>query len=420
MSGGFLDRQRATRLMAEKGLAALILAQPESLQYAAGTFPGVASLWRRAGAAFIVVPADPEAPLAAVVGDLQAESFARASGIADTRSHPIWVEASLLEAGTEAVGDIAAAIVAADRARGRQPGFARPATFDPTLSLALLRDILSERGLLDGTGAARLGLELGFVPAADLPLFERALPNAVFVDASPLVARLRMIKQPGEIAHLARAARLSVAGMRRLFGELREGLDAKALEELWQAGVEAEAGAGGPVSTWAYISVGADGFAPGGPARAGDVIKVDVGCVVAGYSSDGARTAVLGRASRAQRRIFDALQRAFDAGLAALRPGRPLREAHAAATAAMHGAGFSTYSRGHFGHSLGASIWSEEWPFISADCEVPVEPGMVLAFETPYYVKGLGGFIIEDQFLVTEAGLEEMAAFPRGLIEVAV
>src|SRR5207244_1297030 len=136
----------------------------------------------------------------------------------------------------------------------------------------------------------------------------------------------------------------------------------------------------------------------GGPARSGDIVKIDVGCVLSGYSSDGARTAVVGRANRAQRQVFDALHRAFDAGLAALRPGRPLREAHAAATAAMHAAGFTTYSRGHFGHSVGASIWSEEWPFIAADCDVLLQPAMAIAVEAPYYIRGLGGFIVEDQF----------------------
>ena len=89
---GFLDRRRAGRLMREEGLEALVLAQPESITYAAGAFPGVASFWRRAGAAFLLVPADEHQPLTAIVGDLQAKSFREASGIDDVRSHRIWVE----------------------------------------------------------------------------------------------------------------------------------------------------------------------------------------------------------------------------------------------------------------------------------------------------------------------------------------
>ena len=39
---GYLDRHRAARLMQEQGLSALVLAQPESITYATGAFPGVA------------------------------------------------------------------------------------------------------------------------------------------------------------------------------------------------------------------------------------------------------------------------------------------------------------------------------------------------------------------------------------------
>ena len=80
MVSGFLNRQHANRLMLEQGLSALVLAQPESITYAAGAFPGVAANWRRAGAAFLVVPCDAAEPLTAIVGDLQADTFKARSG----------------------------------------------------------------------------------------------------------------------------------------------------------------------------------------------------------------------------------------------------------------------------------------------------------------------------------------------------
>ena len=40
---------------------------------------------------------------------------------------------------------------------------------------------------------------------------------------------------------------------------------------------------------------------------------------------------------------------------------------------------------------------------------------MVLAVKSPYYVDGLGGFIIEDQVLVTETGIALMSRLPRDL-----
>ena len=194
------------------------------------------------------------------------------------------------------------------------------------------------------------------------------------------------------------------------------------MTELWKAGVSAEAARIGhppPQSSWAYISVAGDGFAPGGPAQPGDLIKIDIGCVVSGYSSDGGRTAVLGTPNADAVRIHDALRRAFDAGFALLRPGTPLRDIYRATSTCMWNQGFETYGRGHFGHGVGASIWSEEWPFIAADADAVLEPDMVMAFETPWYIDGLGGFIIEDQVLITEAGAEVMAPLPRELIRIS-
>jgi Xaa-Pro aminopeptidase len=43
---------------------------------------------------------------------------------------------------------------------------------------------------------------------------------------------------------------------------------------------------------------------------------------------------------------------------------------------------------------------------------------MVLAFECPWYVTGLGGFIVENQLLVTGDGIEVMNRLPDGLIEL--
>ena len=396
---GHLNRHRASLLMQEQGLSALILAQPESISYATGAFPGVATFWRRAGAALVVVPADENAPLAAIVGDLQAKSFAAQSAIADVRSHRIWVETDRFPFD--------------DPQRPKRSP--RPAQYDLAAALGLLRDVLADRSLLKG----RVGLELGFVPAADFPAFAAIAVD--WVDCTRIVEQMRAIKSGAEIDMLRHAAEYSRAGVAELTRSITVGMDAMRMTDIWRHATLAEATRRGqphPQSTWAYIAVAGDGFAPGGPAKAGDIIKIDVGCVVNGYSSDGGRTAVLGKPSADARRVFDALHRAFDAGLALMQPGTPLKEIYRATSTAMWDQGYETYGRGHFGHGVGASIWSEEWPFISAQSDAILEPGMVLAFETPWYIDGLGGFIIEDQLLITETSHEVMAPSRRDLIQV--
>lgn len=222
---------------------------------------------------------------------------------------------------------------------------------------------------------------------------------------------------------LRAAAEYAQTGLSELVSAVRPGMNAAQMTEIWRtAALDNARRSGGPLpqSAWAYIAVGGDGFAPGEPARPGDIIKIDVGCVINGYSSDGGRTAVLGKASTDAERVYDALRRAFDTGLRLIRPGAALKDIYDATATAMWDQGFETYGRGHFGHGVGASIWSEEWPFISATSDAVIETGMVLAFETPWYIDGLGGFIIEDQLLITEKGYEVMAPSPRDLITIKV
>ena len=51
--------------------------------------------------------------------------------------------------------------------------------------------------------------------------------------------------------------------------------------------------------------------------------------------------------------------------------------------------------------------------------EIAIEPGMVLAFETPFYAKGIGALTIEDQILVTESGVDVMTDMPREMLELS-
>ena len=396
---GHLDRRRAARLMQEQGLSALVLAQPESITYAAGAFPGVATFWRRAGAAFLIIPADASAPLTAIVGDLQAKSFAAASAIADVRSHRIWVETDRFPLR--------------DDGPRRSP---RPAQYSLRESINLLGEALREKTL-----SGRIGLELGFIPTADFPEFHSLA--VTWVDCTRLVERLRAIKHPDEIAKLRRAACHAASGVAQLLEQVAPGMTATEMSRIWKAAAEQDAirhGLPVPQSSWSYIAVGGDGFAPGGPAQPGDIIKVDVGCVIDGYSSDGARSTVLGTPRPEAQAIYDALHRAFDVGLALCTPGRPLAEIYRGIATCMWNQGYEGYGRGHFGHGVGASIWSEEWPFIADDAEAVLEPGMVMALETPWYIEGLGGFIIEDQLLVTATGVEVMAPLSRELRRLGI
>lgn len=414
MTMAYLDRQRAAKLMEREGIDALLLLTAETFTYATGAPAGVATMWRRAGAIAAVIPADPTLAEGAVVSDLFEAALRKASKIEDIRINPIWVETADI---TGATGDLAPEALIATAVKARGSGFARPETFDAALGFRLAADILHDRGLQNG----RIGVELDSLSVNDFRRLQEALPQAKLIDASRLVARLRMIKSPAEIEHLRTAVALSEAGIEALHRTIAIGVSRDALAAAWTGGVKDEAARRGVknlTGLWEYVSVGPNPWQQGGTVAEGSLIKVDVGCLISGYTSDTGRTFVCGKPTALQTRLFQGLEAAFAAGLAELKPGNAMSVVHRAATRAMADAGFPDFTRGHFGHGLGTGPGSEEWPFLSAESETILEPGMVLAFETPWYVDGVGGMIIEDQLLITENGHEIMNRLPRGLTSV--
>lgn len=410
-----LDRKRAERLMADAAIDALILLSPESFRHATGAAPGVATMWRKAGAVAALLPADPGLAQAAVVSDLFAPAFRKASHVADIRESPIWVETADLD-GTGPDLPPEERVARAWQAAGRRKGFERPETFDPVLCFNHLADLLRERGLAGG----RIGFEGSAISVSDFATFEAALGGIELVDASKLIARLKMVKTEQEIANLRLAVGIAETGIQALREAIAPGTTRDALAGVWESAVRGHADSGALSGTWEYVSVGGNPWDGNATVRHGDLVKVDVGCLVNGYTSDTGRTFVLGAPSPAQERLFDALLQGFTAGSAMLRPGMPLSEVHRVTLAAIRAAGFPGYTRGHFGHGLGASLGSEEWPFFSAESKEILEPGMVMAFECPWYVDGLGGMIIENQVLITETGHETMNTLPHDLVRVAV
>lgn len=393
--------------MTAAGLDALVLCAPHAFTYATGGSAGIAALFGRAGACFALVPVDPASSIAAVVGDLDEAAFRAASLIDDVRTHPLWIETGRLGSGPSVVGAVEAGWI------GRHEGFARPATFDIAMAAGALRDQLASRGL----GRARLGFDLSWVPARDRDTLAGLLAPAVVHDGSDVLDLLMAVKAEEEIRRLRRGAELAQAGLRTMARAAMVGDDAAALTAAFREGVvesAAETGEAAPPS-WHYIGIGVDPWSPGGRLGSGTLIKADVGCVVGGYSSDTSRNYVWGEPSRFAADLHSVVEAAHRAALDALGPGVRLAGVHAAATAALRSAGLQRFTRGHFGHGLGAGPFSEAWPFIAADSDAVAEPGMMLAVEVPIYVTGLGAMNLEDQVLVTQDGIELISTLPRNL-----
>ncbi|MDH4439620.1 MAG: Xaa-Pro peptidase family protein [Rhizobium sp.] len=406
-----IDRKRAQMLMQAADIEALVLFQPEAFRYAIGAPAGVATMWGRAGAAIAVVPADAGTPLGAVASDHAAGAIRAKAPDVDLRLHRIWIDTVDL-AGVAEVGDIDGFY------RRTGVGGPRPETFDCAQCFNLLGDLLAERGLCH----SRIGVDLEFMPAADFEALRQALPQITWVDGSTVLRRLRAVKTAGEIDRLRRAAQAAEGGLIRMASIIRPSVALAELSAAWKAGAQDTAKAGGFALSghWDFISVGPDLADLSAVVAPGTLIKADVGTLVDGYSSDGARSFTHGPASSLATDVFKALETAFAAGLEEIRPGNSFGAVHHTMVSSMRRDGFGEYFRGHFGHSVGGSVGIEEWPFFSAGNPELIESNMVVALEAPFYGQNFGALMIEDQFLVTPSGADCMNALPRGMRDVSV
>ena len=300
-----INRDRTQTLLEAEGLDALVLFQPENFRYATGVAAGVATMWGRAGSAIALVPADEKAKLGAVISD---HAYAAATHLGDRidfRTHRIWIDMVTVH-NAKTIEDINAAYRQANNVGPRAE------TFDQDAAFRLVGELLAERGL----SKAKIGVDLEFMPAADFAALKKALPSADWRDASTLVKRLCLIKNTHEIEYLRNAAHYAESGLENMLKTARRGSSLNALSAAWLDGASQEASRNGQVLSghWAYISTGPDLQDMKAELKEGDLVKADVGTLINGYSSDGARTYVCGKPDPLASEIYKVLQESFAVG----------------------------------------------------------------------------------------------------------
>jgi Xaa-Pro aminopeptidase len=142
----------------------------------------------------------------------------------------------------------------------------------------------------------------------------------------------------------------------------------------------------------------------------GDWIMFDVGCRFGGYGSDLARSYVYKEPSKRQKDYYRAIQKGREEAISLIRPGVMTEEILDAAIRAIRREGIPHFDRIGIGHGIGCDL--HEAPFLTKSNKMPIEKGMVICVETPYYEIGWGGIQLEDTILVTDDGVEFLSTLP--------
>ncbi len=308
---------------------------------------------------------------------------------------------------------------------GRDSFLVVPELERPLAALAPAGGEVDLRGWIDGADPYRMVVDPlpqeGRVAVSDRTWAAHVLalqgtaPGFTWSSASPVLGKLRAIKDADELDALRRAGaaadrafvdvvRLPFAGRRE--DEVAADL-ARLLREHGHSSVDFTIVAGGPNGASPHHEPGARVVLPG------DVVVMDFGGVLDGYCSDTTRTVVVGDPTPEQREVHGVVEAAQRAARRAVRPGHALQEVDRAAREVIAAAGYGERFIHRTGHGIGIEV--HEPPYVIEGNETPMEPGMTFSVEPGIYLPGAFGVRIEDIVAVTADGVETLNDSPRGL-----
>jgi Xaa-Pro dipeptidase len=266
-----------------------------------------------------------------------------------------------------------------------------------------IAEIVRDRGGATG----RVGMEerIRFFIADGV---RQELPQATIVDAVPVTAGCRMIKSAHEIALMQRANDITLAAYKAAFATLHEGMTQFEFQRNVQAAFTQLGAPGGSAGAqFGQYSAFPHGSITPQRLKPGDVVLVDGGCQVEGYSSDITRTTVFGTPTKRQRDVWELERRAQAAAFKAAQPGATCESVDAAARKVITDAGFGPdYKVPGLPHRTGHGIGMDghEWTNFVRGNKTIIKPGMCFSDEPMIAIYGEFGIRLEDCLYITESG----------------
>ncbi len=263
--------------------------------------------------------------------------------------------------------------------------------------------------LLKQIGGRRWGFESAHVTVAQYeklrPLFAEAGIDLEGVEN--LVESLRAVKEPGELALLREAVRITDEAFVHFLEWVRPGVTER--EAAWELEKTMRENGAEALAFPIIVASGPNGAMPhhragDRPLQRGEPIVIDMGAVYEGYQADMTRTICLGEADGRFWEIYRLVRAAQERAEGGIRAGMPSCEADGLAREMIAAAGYGE----QFGHGLGHSIGlaTHEMPQLSPRSQDPLPAGCTVTVEPGVYIPGWGGVRIEDVVVVHEDGTE--------------
>jgi Xaa-Pro dipeptidase len=234
------------------------------------------------------------------------------------------------------------------------------------------------------------------------------MPSAQFVSATPVTSGCRMIKSAAEIALMQRANDITLEAIGTTLHGLAEGMTNQAVGANVAAATTKLGGkADGALVIFGKYSAFPHGSVQPQKLREGDVVLVDAGCTVEGYTSDITRTTVFGKPTQRMRDVWDIEKHAQSAAFAAAQIGATCESVDAAARKVIVDAGFGPdYKVPGLPHRTGHGIGLDghEWTNFVRGNTTRIQEGMCFSDEPTISSYGEFGIRLEDCLHITESG----------------
>ncbi|MCY6370770.1 M24 family metallopeptidase [Clostridium ganghwense] len=238
-----------------------------------------------------------------------------------------------------------------------------------------------------------------------------------FVNGSPIVDRVRMIKDSEEIDLMREASRINDIAMNDLIRKVipkqyTEKKACKLLGDIYEKyGTDS-------FSFYPLIAYGFNAAEPhhssdNSKLKVGDSIILDIGGRTNNYCSDMTRTVFYKQASEESKKIYNIVLEANLKAIQAVKPGVRFCDIDRTARQVIEKAGYGKYFTHRTGHNIGIDV--HEFPDVGGVNEMCVEEGMIFSIEPGIYINENLGVRIEDLVVVTKDGCEVLNKYPKEL-----
>jgi Xaa-Pro aminopeptidase len=285
--------------------------------------------------------------------------------------------------------------------------YIRPPSIRVTAAAA---DALKKLGWRD------VGFESSHLTVAEWQAFKEMLPSVNWKPCEGAVEKLRVCKDPSEVAEIREAIAMAERAFRRFRSSLRPADTEKRLSDRMEMLLRDE---GGKCSSFpTIVAVGERAALPHCPPSQrtlaeAELVLVDWGASGRFYKSDLTRVLATRRISPKLEQVYEVVLRAQTRAINKIRPGIQAQEVDAEARGALEEAGFGDFFSHATGHGIGLDI--HEAPRLGPQIETILEAGMVVTVEPGVYLPDWGGVRLEDDVLITPDGCAVLTSVPKDL-----